>query len=160
PRWRAEGPARAVVRTDAVYLTRAADRVTTAHEIADGRARWTASGIGIANDSIGARLPYAPPSPRYLATTGGGTVAAVDARTGAVQRGRLGSHDWYARGADQTLGATDNDRPPSAPPCTLAVTSAAVTGTTPRPTPAFSGRHADNTCERAPADTDNGQSAL
>ena len=102
PRWRAEGPARAVVRTDAVYLTRAADRVTTAHEIADGRPRWTASGIGIANDSIGARLPYAPRSPRYLATTGGGTVAAVDARTGAVQRGRLGSHDWYALVADQT----------------------------------------------------------
>ena len=160
PRWRAEGPARAVVRTDAVYLTRAADHVTTAHEIADGRARWTASGIGIANDSIGARLPYAPPSPRYLATTGGGTVAAVDARTGAVERGRLGSHDWYALVADQTLVTTDNDPPPSERRCTVAVTTVAVDGTNQRTTTAFSGRQADNSCERALADTDNGQSTL
>ena len=73
PRWRADGPVRAVVRTDAVYLTRAADQVTTAHEIADGRPRWTASGVGIANDSIGARLPYAPPA---AALPGGDGAAA------------------------------------------------------------------------------------
>jgi hypothetical protein len=160
PRWRAEGPVRAVVRTDAVYLTRSPGQVTTAHEIADGRTRWTASGVGIANDSIGARLPYAPPSPRYLAATGGGTVAAVDARTGAVQRGRLRSHDWYALVADQTLVATDNDPPPGERRCTVAVASVAVDGTNQRTTTAFSGRQADSSCERALADTDNGQSAL
>ena len=165
PRWRADGPVRAVVRTDAVYLTRradrSADRVTTAHEVADGRTRWTAPGVGIANDSIGARLPYAPPAPRYLAATvSGGAVAAVDARSGAVQRGQLSSHDWYALVADQTLVVTDNDPPPSEPRCTVAVTSVAVDGTNQRSTTAFSGRQADNSCERALADTGNGQAAL
>jgi PQQ-like domain len=165
PRWQADGPVRAVVRTDAVYLTRRADRsadpVTTAHEVADGRTRWTAPGVGIANDSIGARLPYAPPSPRYLAATvRGGTVAAVDARSGAVQRGQLSSHDWYALVADQTLVVTDNDPPPSERRCTVAVTSVGVDGTNQRTTTAFSGRQADNSCERALANTDNGQAAL
>jgi hypothetical protein len=56
--------------------------------------------------------------------------------------------------------ATDNDPPPSERRCTVAVTSVAVDGTNQRTTTAFSGRQADNSCERALADTDNGQSAL
>ena len=55
---------------------------------------------------------------------------------------------------------TDNDPPPSERRCTVAVTSVVVDGTNQRTTTAFSGRHADNSCERALADTDNGQATL
>ena len=160
-RWQADGPLRAVVRTDAVYLTRNPGPATTAHEIADGRPRWTAPGVGIANDAIGTRLPYAPPAAPYLAATErGGTVGAIDTRTGAVQRGQLGSRPWYRLVADRTLVVTDNDPPSSESRCAVAVTSVEVDGTDPRTTTAFSGRHEDNSCERNLANTDNGQAAL
>jgi hypothetical protein len=159
--WQADGPLRAVVRTDAVYLTRNPGPATTAHEIADGRARWAAPGIGIANDTIGARLPYAPAAAPYLAATErGGTVGAIGTRTGVVHRGQLDSRPWYQLVADHTLVVTDNDPPRSERRCTVAVTSVDVDGTNPRTTTAFSGRHEDNSCERTLANTDNGQAAL
>ena len=69
PRWRAEGQVRAVVRTDAVYLTRAADPVTTAHEIADGRT--SVDGVGHRHRQRQHRrtAPLRPAAPRYLAAT-------------------------------------------------------------------------------------------
>jgi hypothetical protein len=159
--WQADGPLRAVVRTDAVYLTRTPGPATTAREIADGRTRWTAPGVGIANDTIGTRLPYAPPAAPYLAATErGGTVGAIDTRTGVVQSGQLGARPWYRLVAERTLVVTDNDPPSNESRCTVAVASVQVDGTNPRTTTAFSGRHEDNSCERNLADTDNGQAAL
>ncbi|MGH3388454.1 MAG: PQQ-binding-like beta-propeller repeat protein [Actinomadura sp.] len=145
------------VSQDAIFSTdcrQRTDCVTTRRDPRTGKTRWSVpSGVpGFADTFVGVRRPFAPATAAYTVAefAGGGPLGSGrETGTGRRVRGRLSGPGWYDLVVGRTLVGTDHDPPSGDTRCTVRVTSVdAVSGRTRWTREVFSGRLADDSCQK------------
>ncbi|MEU4645392.1 PQQ-binding-like beta-propeller repeat protein [Micromonospora sp. NPDC023814] len=160
-RWRVEDTQDVIVQQQVVYnrecvgTGQSAKCVVIARDVRDGRQLWKLAAdrfARVTDVALGARIPYAPPTGRYVAvrlSASAPTYTAVATTTGKAGAGRLPSRAWYGFVAGDLLVTTDNDPPRGDRRCTVSIATVnAATGARGWSGEVFSGRNEDGECVR------------